>query len=98
MTEGERTFEEILAEIQCGSVGGASATQEMKASAFSRTSGWGLLQVLGQEACFKIRCSLARAAKYITMEDAQTLQEGKPWREKEETEEETPTKKPQIDS
>ncbi|KAL0411045.1 UNVERIFIED_CONTAM: hypothetical protein Slati_3694200 [Sesamum latifolium] len=68
MAEGERTFEEILVEIQCGSVGGALCHQEMKASAFSQ----GLLdgdffKSLAKKPVSNFDALLARAAKYITM-------------------------------
>ncbi|KAL0461186.1 UNVERIFIED_CONTAM: hypothetical protein Slati_0006200 [Sesamum latifolium] len=69
---GQRTLERISADVQHCCPGGAFDNQEVKASAFSQ----GLLdgdffKSLAKKPISKFDALLARAAKYINMEDAQ---------------------------
>ncbi|KAL0453486.1 UNVERIFIED_CONTAM: hypothetical protein Slati_1326700 [Sesamum latifolium] len=76
-----------------------SATQEVKASAFSQ----GLLdgdffKSLAKKPVSKFDALLARAAKYINMEDAQAAKKESRGEKRKDIKEETPSKKPQTDS
>ncbi|KAL0394873.1 UNVERIFIED_CONTAM: hypothetical protein Slati_4453500 [Sesamum latifolium] len=76
-----------------------SATQEVKASAFSQ----GLLdgdffKSLAKKPLSKFDALLARAAKYINMEDAQAAKKESRGEKRKEMKEETPSKKPRIDT
>ncbi|KAL0411743.1 UNVERIFIED_CONTAM: hypothetical protein Slati_3764000 [Sesamum latifolium] len=76
-----------------------SATQEVKASAFSQ----GLLdkdffKSLAKKSVSKFDALLARAAKYINMEDAQAAKRESHGEKQKEVKEETPSKKPRIDT
>ncbi|KAL0433275.1 UNVERIFIED_CONTAM: hypothetical protein Slati_2661800 [Sesamum latifolium] len=76
-----------------------SATQEVKASAFSQ----GLLdgdffKSLAKKPVSKFDALLARAAKYINMEDAQAAKKESRGEKRKDAKEETPSKKPQTDS
>ncbi|KAL0385891.1 UNVERIFIED_CONTAM: hypothetical protein Sradi_2983400 [Sesamum radiatum] len=90
-----RTIERILAEVQHPCPGGAFSNPEVKASTFSQ----GLLngdffKSLAKKPVSKFDALLARAAKYINIEDAQVAKK-KSRGEKEK--EETPSKKPQTE-
>ncbi|KAL0391451.1 UNVERIFIED_CONTAM: hypothetical protein Slati_4530200 [Sesamum latifolium] len=72
-----------------------SATQEVKASAFSQ----GLLdgdsfKSLAKKPISKFDAILAYATKYINMEDAQAAKKESRGEKRKETKEETPSKKP----
>ncbi|KAL0434144.1 UNVERIFIED_CONTAM: hypothetical protein Slati_2748700 [Sesamum latifolium] len=76
-----------------------SATQEVKASAFSQ----GLLdgdffKSLAKRPTSKFDALLARAAKYINMEDAQAAKKESRGEKRKETKEESPSKKPHVDT
>ncbi|KAL0416060.1 UNVERIFIED_CONTAM: hypothetical protein Slati_3437900 [Sesamum latifolium] len=75
-----------------------SATQEVKASAFSQ----GLLdgdffKSLAKKPVSKFDALLARAAKYINMEDAQAAKKESRGEKRKDAKEETPSKKPRTD-
>ncbi|KAL0433671.1 UNVERIFIED_CONTAM: hypothetical protein Slati_2701400 [Sesamum latifolium] len=92
-------LKEYLQRFNAAALEVPSATQEVKASAFSQ----GLLdgdffKSLAKKPVSKFDALLARAAKYINMEDAQAAKKesrGEKWKE---IKEETPSKKPRIDT
>ncbi|KAL0367641.1 UNVERIFIED_CONTAM: hypothetical protein Sradi_3654200 [Sesamum radiatum] len=76
-----------------------SATQEVKASAFSQ----GLLdgdffKSLAKKPVSKFDALLARAAEYINMEDAEIAKNESPREKRKEVKEETPSKKHRTES
>ncbi|KAL0420638.1 UNVERIFIED_CONTAM: hypothetical protein Slati_3086700 [Sesamum latifolium] len=86
-----------ICKIQYCCLGGA-LRQEVKASAFSQ----GLLdgdffKSLAKKPVSKFEALLARAAKYINMENAQAAKKESHGEKRKETKEETPSKKPRTD-
>ncbi|KAL0449541.1 UNVERIFIED_CONTAM: hypothetical protein Slati_1510500 [Sesamum latifolium] len=75
-----------------------SATQEVKASAFSQELLEGdFFKSLAKKPIYKFDALLARATKYINMEDAQTAKKTCRGEKRKEMKEEVPSKKPRTD-
>ncbi|KAL0462009.1 UNVERIFIED_CONTAM: hypothetical protein Slati_0088500 [Sesamum latifolium] len=92
-------LKEYLQRFNAAALEVPSATQEVKASAFSQ----GLLdgdffKSLAKQPVSKFDALLARAAKYINMEDAQAAKKESCGEKQKEIKEETPSKKPRIDT
>ncbi|KAL0420908.1 UNVERIFIED_CONTAM: hypothetical protein Slati_3113700 [Sesamum latifolium] len=91
-------LKEYLQRFNAAALEVPSATQEVKASAFLQ----GLLdgdffKSLAKKPVSKFDALLARAAKYINMEDAQAAKKGSHEEKRKETKEEIPSKKPRVD-
>ncbi|KAL0458515.1 UNVERIFIED_CONTAM: hypothetical protein Slati_0478700, partial [Sesamum latifolium] len=92
-------LKEYLQRFNAAALEVPSATQEVKASAFSQ----GLLdghffKSLAKKLVSKFDALLARATKYINMKDAQAAKNQSRREKWKEVKEETPTKKPRIDT
>ncbi|KAL0402492.1 UNVERIFIED_CONTAM: Pro-Pol polyprotein [Sesamum latifolium] len=92
-------LKEYLQRFNAAALEVPSATQKVKASAFSQ----GLLdgdffKSLAKKSVSKFDALLARAAKYINMEDAQAAKKESRGEKRKETKEETPSKKPRVDT
>ncbi|KAL0448708.1 UNVERIFIED_CONTAM: hypothetical protein Slati_1427200 [Sesamum latifolium] len=92
-------LKEYLQRFNAAALEVPSATQEVKASAFSQ----GLLdgdffKSLAKKSVSKFDALLARPAKYINMEDAQAAKKESSGEKRKEVKEETPSKKPRIDT
>ncbi|KAL0445092.1 UNVERIFIED_CONTAM: hypothetical protein Slati_2231900 [Sesamum latifolium] len=76
-----------------------SVTQEVKASAFSQgLLDGGFFKSLAKKSAPKFDAILARAVKYINMEDAQAAKKESRREKRKEVKEETPSKKPRVDN
>ncbi|KAL0402487.1 UNVERIFIED_CONTAM: hypothetical protein Slati_4278600 [Sesamum latifolium] len=88
-------LKEYLQRFNAAALGVPSATQEVKASAFSqRLLDGDLFKSLGKKPISKFDTLLARAAKYINMEDAQATKKESRGEKRKQTKEEAPSKKP----
>ncbi|KAL0411381.1 UNVERIFIED_CONTAM: hypothetical protein Slati_3727800 [Sesamum latifolium] len=88
-------LKEYLQRFRTASLEVPSATQEVKASAFSQgLLDGGFFKFLAKKPVTKFDALLARAAKYINMEDAQAAKKESHEEKKKETKEEAPSKKP----
>ncbi|KAL0445523.1 UNVERIFIED_CONTAM: hypothetical protein Slati_1680200, partial [Sesamum latifolium] len=92
-------LKEYLQRFNAAALEVPSATQEVKASAFSQ----GLLdgdffKSLAKKPVSKFDALLPRAAKYINMEDAQAAKRESRGENRKEVKEEAPSKKPRIDT
>ncbi|KAL0449066.1 UNVERIFIED_CONTAM: hypothetical protein Slati_1463000, partial [Sesamum latifolium] len=95
----DEPLKEYLQRFNAAALEVPAATQEVKASAFSQ----GLLdgdffKSLAKKPVSKFDAFLARAAKYINMEEAQVAKKETRGEKRREIKEEAPSKKPRIDS
>ncbi|KAL0430847.1 UNVERIFIED_CONTAM: hypothetical protein Sradi_0710700 [Sesamum radiatum] len=95
----DEPLKEYLKRFNAAALEVPSATQEVKASAFSQ----GLLdgdffKSLAKKPVFKFDALLAPTAKYINVEDAQAAKKESRGEKRKEVKEETPSKKPRIDN
>ncbi|KAL0434422.1 UNVERIFIED_CONTAM: hypothetical protein Slati_2776500 [Sesamum latifolium] len=92
-------LKEYLQRFNAAALEVPSATQEVKASAFSQELLDGdFFKSLVKKPVSKFDALLARAAKYIYMEDAQVAKNESRGEKRKEVKEETPSKKPCIDT
>ncbi|KAL0416104.1 UNVERIFIED_CONTAM: hypothetical protein Slati_3442300 [Sesamum latifolium] len=92
-------LKEYLQRFNAAALEVPSATQEVKASAFSQgLSDGDFFKSLAKKPVSKFDALLARAAKYINMEDAQVSKKESRGEKRKEIKEEIPSKKPRIDT
>ncbi|KAL0457715.1 UNVERIFIED_CONTAM: hypothetical protein Slati_0398700 [Sesamum latifolium] len=99
LQKDNEALKEYLQRYNAAALEVPSSTQEVKASAFSQ----GLLdgdffKSLAKKPVSKYDALLAQAAKYINMEDAQAAKRESRGEKRKEVKEETPSKKPRIDT